>query len=184
MAAILVEECGVPLSPSELVAQLDCLLPALLPSCGTKPGAQELVLYLNSQRVPLCIATSSRKVNMKKKMKGHQEMFDCFDHKVYGSDDPEVGRGKPYPDIFTVAASRFDPPPASPENCLVIEDSLAGVEAGLMAGMQVVMVPEGSSLQEAEALPSLGACRPTVIDSLEQFVPENWGLPPWDREQD
>ena len=28
--------------------------------------------------------------------------------KVYGSDDPEVSRGKPHPDIFTVAASRFD----------------------------------------------------------------------------
>ena len=97
--------------------------------------------------------------------------------KVYGSDDPEVSRGKPHPDIFTVAASRFDltylplttsstlhiyphihtlntfsqlhpagftahmprfdPPPASPKNCLVIEDSMAGVEAGLLAGMQV-----------------------------------------------
>ena len=28
--------------------------------------------------------------------------------KVYGSDDPEVSRGKPHPDIFRVAASRFD----------------------------------------------------------------------------
>jgi len=75
---------------------------------------------------------------MKSKMSSHQEMFQCFNHKVYGSDDPEVSRGKPHPDIFTVAASRFDPPPASPENCLVIEDSMAGVEAGLLAGMQVI----------------------------------------------
>ena len=28
---------------------------------------------------------------MKSKMSGHQQMFGCFDHKVYGSDDPEVG---------------------------------------------------------------------------------------------
>ena len=61
---------------------------------------------------------------MKSKMSSHQEMFQCFNHKVvdtfnerktcflppkvYGSDDPEVSRGKPHPDIFTVAASRFD----------------------------------------------------------------------------
>ena len=35
------------------------------------------------------------------------------------------------------ANCRFKPPPASAGNCLVIEDSMAGVEAGLLAGMQV-----------------------------------------------
>jgi len=175
VATLLVSECELPLTPSELVSELDHHLPSLLPNCHLKPGASELVEHLNSNHVPLAIATSSRKANMKCKMSGHKEMFQCFDHKVYGSDDPEVERGKPFPDIFTVAASRFDPPPKSPENCLVIEDSLAGVEAGLLAGMQVVMVPEGK-----QSHPGATA----VLPSLEEFSPEMWGLPPWDTHTD
>ena len=41
------------------------------------------------------------------------------------------------PTNLNSANCRFKPPPASAGNCLVIEDSLAGVEAGLLAGMQV-----------------------------------------------
>jgi len=172
VARILVEQCQLPVSPNELVAELDDHLPSLLPTCKPKPGATELVAHLKANRVPLAIATSSRKVNMKSKMSSHQEMFQCFNHKVYGSDDPEVSRGKPHPDIFTVAARRFNPPPASPENCLVVEDSLAGVEAGLLAGMQVVMVVDGGPSHPGAT---------AVLTTLKEFRPEKWGLPPWQR---
>lgn len=47
----------------------------------------------------------------------------------------QVPRGKPAPDLFLLAAARLGTPP---ENCLVIEDSVAGVTAGLAAGMTVV----------------------------------------------
>ena len=50
-----------------------------------------------------------------------------------------VKRSKPEPDIFLKAAETLG---ASPEKCLVLEDSLNGIKAGRAAGMTVVMVPD------------------------------------------
>jgi beta-phosphoglucomutase-like phosphatase (HAD superfamily) len=52
-----------------------------------------------------------------------------------------VARGKPAPDLFLYAAERMG---ARPAGCLVIEDSEAGVRAGVAAGMQVFGFVGGS----------------------------------------
>jgi beta-phosphoglucomutase-like phosphatase (HAD superfamily) len=49
----------------------------------------------------------------------------------------DVERGKPDPEIYLLVASELDVPPS---NCLVIEDSPAGVKAALAAGMHSVAV--------------------------------------------
>ncbi len=49
----------------------------------------------------------------------------------------EVPRGKPDPDIFLVAAQRLNVPP---QDCLVIEDAPAGIEAAHRAGMKAIGV--------------------------------------------
>ena len=51
------------------------------------------------------------------------------------SSSEEVNKGKPAPDLFQLAINRQD---ASPENCLVIEDSMYGIEAGKASGAFVV----------------------------------------------
>ncbi|SCN81956.1 related to HAD superfamily hydrolase [Fusarium fujikuroi] len=64
-------------------------------------------------------------------------------------DDPRVrqGRGKPAPDIYLVALQSLNSTaesggkPIMPNECLVFEDSVAGVEAARRAGMRVVWVP-------------------------------------------
>lgn len=50
----------------------------------------------------------------------------------------DVEFSKPAPDLFLLAAKLLDLPP---EDCLVIEDSLLGVEAADIAGMDSVLVP-------------------------------------------
>jgi beta-phosphoglucomutase-like phosphatase (HAD superfamily) len=55
----------------------------------------------------------------------------------------EVGRGKPAPDLFLHSAARMG---ARPARCLVIEDSLTGVQAGLAAGMTVWRFTGGSHM--------------------------------------
>lgn len=53
----------------------------------------------------------------------------------------EVAHGKPQPDVYLEAARRLGMPAAE---CLVVEDSLNGVRAGVAAGMTVVLVPNAS----------------------------------------
>jgi HAD superfamily hydrolase (TIGR01509 family) len=52
--------------------------------------------------------------------------------------DVPVGRGKPAPDMFLLAAERMG---VAPEKCLVFEDAEPGIQAAIAAGMKVVRVP-------------------------------------------
>jgi HAD superfamily hydrolase (TIGR01509 family) len=65
---------------------------------------------------------------------GLAELFDI----VVTPHDVPVGRGKPAPDMFLLAAARLGVPP---EKCLVFEDAAPGIAAARAAGMQVVLVP-------------------------------------------
>lgn len=53
----------------------------------------------------------------------------------------EVAHGKPEPDVYLEAARRLGVPAAA---CLVVEDSVNGVRAGIAAGMTVILVPNAS----------------------------------------
>jgi pseudouridine-5'-monophosphatase len=85
----------------------------------------------------MAVATSSERTLYDLKTASHA-WFDAFDAVVCG-DDPRVLARKPAPDIFLVAAAELR---ASPEQCLVFEDSPAGVEAALAAGMRVIAMPD------------------------------------------
>lgn len=84
-------------------------------------------------------------------------------------------QGKPDPEIFRTAAAGFAQAPKCPSDCLVFEDAPTGVQAGVAAGMHVIMVPD-SNLNKS-LVEGLGAA--AVLSSLEQFQPEHWGLPPY-----
>lgn len=115
------------------------------------------------------MATSSAEESVKLKTSKHQKLFKLFNHQVCGSTDVEVKNGKPAPDIFFVTANRFPDKP-SPNKCLVFEDSHTGILAAQAAGMQCVMVPE-------EHTPSSLRNATQVLSSLEDFKPEDFGLP-------
>lgn len=57
--------------------------------------------------------------------------------------------------------------------CLVFEDAPNGVRAACLAGMQSVMVPDSAVAEELRQEATV------VIDSLENFQPELFGLPPF-----
>jgi len=71
----------------------------------------------------------------------------------------DVSAGKPDPEVYVLAAARLR---VAPEECLVFEDSLVGVEAARRAGMRAVGV--ATAYTEAE-LKEAGAAR--VIANFE-----------------
>jgi beta-phosphoglucomutase-like phosphatase (HAD superfamily) len=68
----------------------------------------------------------------------------------------QVKNPKPHPDLFLFAATQMG---VAPENCVVIEDSAAGVRAGVAAGMMTFGFTGASHdpIKQAEILKSAGA---------------------------
>ncbi|KAG5668498.1 hypothetical protein PVAND_016437 [Polypedilum vanderplanki] len=147
----------------------------LMQNCQVCDGADRLIRHLFNNKIPICIATSSSREAFMVKTMNHKELFKKFNHIVMGASDCEVKNGKPAPDIFLIAAKRFDDCPKN-ENCLVFEDSPSGVQAALSAGMQVVAVPDHriSKTKVKNAT--------VILKSLNCFRPEEFGLPPFDEE--
>lgn len=84
-----------------------------------------------------------------------------FEH-IVSADD--VGKGKPDPEVFLKAAERIGVPP---ERCIVFEDSLSGIEAGLAASMTVVGI---ATTNPPKILQEAGVA--LVANSFEALTPE------------
>ncbi|CAK9801867.1 PUDP [Anthophora quadrimaculata] len=172
VAHAVVEMLSLPISNEEFENEIVKIYQELFPTADLMPGAERLLRHLSQNNIPIALATSSNKENFELKTQRWANVFDLFDHKVLGGSDPEVVNGKPAPDIFLVAAKRFSDNP-DPSMCLVFEDAPNGVKAALNAGMQVVMVPDPMLPKHYIENPTL------IINSLEEFQPQLFGLPPY-----
>lgn len=128
------------------------------PECKSLPGVEKLLSNLqkarNTNGMPVRTALASSSVrsnyNLKVSRPEVKAVLDLLpeEHRILG-DDPRIkkGRGKPAPDIYLLALQTLNSkiadgePKITPEECLVFEDSVPGVEAGRRAGMRVVWVP-------------------------------------------
>lgn len=159
----LVAALELPLSPEAYLRESWAILEDLMPTAGVMPGARALTDALHARGIPQAVATSSPRHLFELKTQAHRAWFARFAAVVLG-DDPRVARGKPAPDIFLVTAAALG---AAPADCVVIEDSPAGVVAARAAGMQVVGAPD----------PALGpaefAAADLIVDSLLALSPDD-----------
>ncbi|PSK59389.1 hypothetical protein B9Z65_3713 [Elsinoe australis] len=161
----------LPISHDEFLAQQTKMQAKLFPTCAPLPGVEDLLRTLKGtekngtgDRVYLALATSSRRETFEYKTKHLEALFRAFEveNQVLG-DDTRIprGRGKPCPDIYLLALETVNEgirrrnkeggaqeKEVRPEECLVFEDSVPGVEAGRRAGMQVLWVPHPGLLNE------------------------------------
>lgn len=162
---------ALPLSPEEFVAERAKLVPQLVSEVTPLPGAERLSCHLAASGIPIAIATGSTRASYTMKAARHQQWLEATFALVVCGDDPELAQPKPAPDIFLLAAARLG---VNPAQCLVFEDAIAGLQGAKAAGMVAVAVPDRSMERR-----TYGAIADAVLDSLTEFAPEDWGLPPF-----
>ncbi|CAH0699589.1 unnamed protein product [Spodoptera exigua] len=167
----LVKELHMNCSADKLEAELRELSRVKLPHAPLQKGAERLLKHLHATGVSFALATNSTRRAVRLHIAAKPKIFALFHHMVCAG-DPDVDRGKPHPDIYLMAAAKFPDKP-KPVKCLVFEDSLVGMEAGLAAGMQVVMTPPKHIPPQQTRKATL------VLKSLQDFRPEYFGLPPF-----
>ena len=105
------------------------------------PGVIELIKRIDSSNTPQALVTSSpwKNVDLVLSALG---IDDCFDVIV----GPETTlHGKPHPEGYLLAAKVAD---VDPWNCVIIEDSIAGVQAGKRIGAFVIAVTNTTTKKE------------------------------------
>ncbi|KAF2790535.1 HAD-like protein [Melanomma pulvis-pyrius CBS 109.77] len=148
----------LPITHAEYYEQNSELQRQLFPNTQPLPGVLDLLKTLKERGVHMALATSSHAGNYELKSAHLPELFAHFkkEHQVLGDDERiPKGRGKPAPDIYLLALSTLNEtlrangePEIQPEECLVFEDSVPGVESGRRAGMQVIWCPHPGLLTE------------------------------------
>jgi HAD superfamily hydrolase (TIGR01509 family) len=125
------------------------------------PGITEA---LDSLRLPICVASSSSLEQIRGKL-DLTGLLTRFGENLFSA--AMVARGKPAPDLFLYAAERVG---AEPRRCLVIEDSPAGVDAAVAAGMTAIGFCGGGHCgpQHGARLRAHGAA--LVIDDMRELA--------------
>ncbi|KAH8377803.1 hypothetical protein KR093_007226 [Drosophila rubida] len=168
----LIDELKLPIDADTFEQMFNDEVHRQMSNVGLMPGVKDLLVHLHRHHVPMCVATSADRKVFVHKASSHCQLMAAFRHFVCG-DDAELVHGKPSPDIFLLAASRFKPRP-KPQCCLVFEDSPIGLQAALAAGMQVAMIPDPRVPEEKTKGATL------VLPTIAAFQPELFGLPPYD----
>lgn len=112
-----------------------------------------IAALLQGLRLPFCVASSSDVARIRLSL-GTAGVLAPFEGRIFSSS--MVVNGKPAPDLFLLAATHLG---ADPAECIVFEDSLAGITAARAADMYAIGYTGGGHLPpgHAERLRAAGA---------------------------
>lgn len=154
-----IEDFGIPLSLEETMARIHVDEERLRgEGVALKPGARELLDWLEDRNIPRALGSSSHRVRAMSILSS-LGLTKRFAASAFAED---ISHGKPDPEVFLVAASRLGVDPAE---CLVLEDSTMGIEAAVNAGMQVICIPDMKAPDAAHRAMALA-----VLDRLDEAI--------------
>ncbi|WP_281846163.1 beta-phosphoglucomutase [Olleya namhaensis] len=105
------------------------------------PDVPKLLAYLIAQKQPISLGSASKNA---RPILEKVNLLSKFDAIVDGND---VSKAKPDPEVFLIAAQHLN---MKPEDCIVFEDSVAGVQAANTANMISIGIGERNVLHEAD----------------------------------
>ena len=136
-AKIIVDTYELKLTPEEFIEKRNAITADLFKKCPFIDGGKEIThKFKHELKLKTALATSSTKVNFDFKTFNKKEWLkEDFDAIVLG-DDKRIKKGKPAPDIFILAAKEIG---LEPKDCIIFEDSIGGMKAGIDAGAAIVI---------------------------------------------
>lgn len=105
------------------------------------PGVKKVLNFLTENKIPYALGSASK--NARPILKG-LKIEQRFKGIVDGND---VTKAKPDPEVFLIAAEELGMPP---QDCVVFEDSVAGIQAANLAGMTSIGIGDKQILKKAD----------------------------------
>jgi HAD superfamily hydrolase (TIGR01509 family) len=122
-------------------------------------GVKDAIVALQEAGLDTCVASSGLPEKMRFTL-GLTGLWDLFDGRIYSAS--QVPRGKPFPDLFLHAALDMN---VQPFDCVVVEDSVPGVQAARSAGMRALAYA-GEAYANRDGLRQAGG---QVFDDMKQL---------------
>ena len=105
------------------------------------PGVHDLLDYLDANHIKYALGSASKNAPLILEKVGLINRFSAI---VDGND---VSKAKPDPEVFLIGAKKLN---TIPQNCIVVEDAIAGVEAAKVANMVCVGIGDSQLLSKAD----------------------------------
>lgn len=106
-------------------------------------GAVEYLVWLHQKRIKTALGSASKNAQIILNNLGITKLFDVI------VDGNSVTKPKPNPEVFLIGAQKLK---IAPENCIVFEDSEAGINAAIKGGMKSIGIGNSDTLKKANAV--------------------------------
>jgi pseudouridine-5'-monophosphatase len=148
----LIDKFKINLTIEELIAKKDEFFKEKIDMCLPMEGAKEITHILKHKYgLKMGLATSSVKSSVDIKLSKLKNWIDSDFDVIITGDDKRIFKGKPNPDIFLLTAKELG---VRIEECIIFEDAVNGIQAGLNSGAPIVIgLPESFFKEKVEKLP-------------------------------
>lgn len=106
-------------------------------------GAVEYLVWLHQKRIKTALGSASKNAQIILNNLGITKLFDVI------VDGNSVTKPKPNPEVFLIGAQKLK---IAPENCIVFEDSEAGINAAIKGRMKSIGIGNSDTLKKANAV--------------------------------